>query len=124
MKRLLFTLLFILLPTFVFAQASPTDRFVWSMPHTAPVAQAFRYDIEIDAAVLPTPLVVTCTGAATPTECSAPIPAVTPSSHVARIRATDTTVPPITGPWSDPFTFTMRVVPGKPGPIRIAPGTP
>jgi len=122
MKKILFTLMVTFLPAFVYAQAVPTDRFAWSMPHTAPVAQVFQYEIEIDGAVLVAPLVVTCTGAATPTECSAAIPAVTPSQHVARIRATDTATPPIVGPWSDPFTFVMRATPGKPEALRIIPG--
>lgn len=99
-----------------------TDRFGWTMDTTLALAQAYRYEIEIDGVISPTPLTHQCT-AATPVECAAPIPAITPSRHEVRIRAVDLsfTTSPDFGPWSDVFTFTMRATPVKPGQIRILP---
>ena len=105
------------------AQAAPTDRFEWSIAApTLAVANAYRYDLELDAVILPTALVTTCTGAVSPFICRAPIPAVTPTAHVARVRAVDTTATVIVGPFSDPINFTMRATPAKPAGLTVVPG--
>lgn len=107
-----------------FAQAAPTDKFRFDMaaPDLA-TANGYRYDLELDGAVLTTPLATTCVNAASPFACSAPIPAITPTTHVARVRAVDTSGPtPILGDWSDPLTFTMRATPAKPSGLTITPG--
>ena len=107
--------------------AKPSDRFSWDMeaPNLA-TAQGYRFELELDAVVQGTPLAHTCTGAGPLFQCSAPIPAVTPAGHTARVRAVDMSVPtaPITGDWSDPLNFTMRATPAKPGTLRITPATP
>ena len=107
-----------------FAQASPSDKFAWDQaaPSLA-VAQAYGYALDLDGVVQPTRLTATCAGATSPYQCSAPIPAVTPSAHVARVRAVDTNGTAIVGPFSDPLSFTMRATPAKPGNLTITPGT-
>lgn len=122
MKKTLFALAFLLLPVLAEAQAAPSDRFVWTMAHPAAQAQAFRYELELDGAIAPAPLVHTCTGTTLPVECVAPIPAVTPGSHTARVRAVDTSsATPLPGDWSTLLTFTMRAVPATPGGFGIRP---
>lgn len=107
-----------------FAQAAaPTDKFEWQQPASSLAqASAYRYDLEIDGAAPVVLAAVTCAGAATPFTCSASIPAVTPSSHTARVRAVDVNGTAIVGPWSDPLTFTMRATPAKPASLTIKPG--
>ena len=122
--RTLFTAAFLFIAAPALAQtATQVDRFTWGHTETAAVAQAFRFEIEIDGAAPVVLAGVTCTGA--PTTCSARIPSVTPTQHVVRIRATDTTnaANPLVGPWSDPLTFTMRAVPSKPSAVGIIPGS-
>lgn len=121
--RFIVLLTMLLMPIELFAQAAaPTDKFEFNMeaPSLA-AANGYRYDVEMDTVVLPTPLVVTCTGAASPFTCRAPIPAITPSQHVARIRAVDAPVggTVLIGSWSDLLTFSMRATPAKPGGVRI-----
>ena len=115
--------LFTFVSVSAFAQAAPTDKFRFNM--TAPslaVAQAYRYDLELDNVVLPTALVTTCSQT-TDITCDAPIPAITPTTHVARVRAVDVSgSTPIVGPFSDPLTFTMRATPGKPTGLTIVSG--
>lgn len=122
---ILATLLLAALPAVARAQAAaPTDRFGWDQPNTTlVVAQGYRYEVEIDGAA-PIVVVATCAGTTT-ISCTAPIPAVTPSTHVARLRAVDapaggTAIP---GGWSAPFTFQMRATPGAPVNIRIVPAS-
>jgi len=109
--------------TSAFAQAAPTDKFRFDLD-AGSLAQAngYRYELELDGVVLPTPLVTTCLNAASPFACTAPIPAITPTSHVARIRAVDTSGTSIVGPFSDPLSFTMRATPSKPTGLTIVPG--
>lgn len=110
-------------PSLVHAQAVPTDSFEWTMEATsAATAQAYRFDLELDGATAPAPLATTCITAGADATCKAPIPAVTPGSHTARVRAVDiSSPPPIFSSWSDPLTFTMRAVPTKPTGFRIVP---
>lgn len=120
------------LPAIAHAQtnARPTDKFEWSIVASSlSQAQGYTYELELDAVLQTAPLVHTCTGSgAGPFTCSAPIPAVTPTTHTARVRAADKAVVDqvLVSDWSDPVTFTMRAVPGKPGNLRIlpAPGPP
>lgn len=123
MKRVVMLLVGVVWASTAFAQAAPTDRFAWDMaaPSLAE-ANGYRYDVEMDAVVLPTPLVATCTGAVSPFLCRTSIPAVTPTTHTARVRAVDTTGTPILGPFSDPVTFTMRATPAKPSGLTVVPG--
>jgi len=115
-------LLFIAPAAFAQSNAAPTDKFAWNIEAASlAVAQAYTYELELDGTVLATALVTTCSGAASPYDCNAPIPAVTPSTHTARVRAVDTSGTPLTGPFSDLLTFTMRAVPSKPGNFRIIP---
>jgi hypothetical protein len=102
--------------------AAPTDRFAWDQEASSlAVASAYRYDVEIDSGA-PVVLVSTCTGVASPFVCSAAIPAVTPTTHVARVRAVDPSPTPIVSAWSAPLTFTMRATPATPAGLRIIPG--
>ena len=125
MKKVLFVGLFTLISVSAYAQAArPTDKFQWSIdaPSLA-AAQGYRYELELDTVLLPTPLVTTCTGATTPYTCTAPIPPITPSNHVARVRAVDITDSlPLVGEWSDSLAFSMRATPAKPGRPTIVPG--
>lgn len=115
----------VLCPVSVFAQAAPTDRLQWDQAAASvAAANAYRYDVEVDGAVASAPLVVTCTGSASPVVCTAAIPPVTPGAHTVRLRAVDTSAgTPIIGPWSSAFTFTMRAVPAAPQNVRILPGS-
>ena len=120
-KFLVLPLLFI--SSIAYAQAArPTDKFAWDQAESNLItAQGFRYELELDNTVLPTPLVTTCTGTTSPFQCLAPIPPITPSKHIARVRAVDMSVPdqPLAGEWSDPLEFNMRATPNKPGNLRI-----
>lgn len=123
MKKILSVLLFISSAAFAQSAASPTDKFAWNIDaQSLAVAQSYAYEVELDGVVLPTALVTTCSGATAPYDCAAPIPAVTPSTHTARVRAVDASGTPLMGPFSDMLTFTMRAVPAKPGNLRIVPG--
>lgn len=128
LTRSLFLLAVLLAPSLAHAQstARPTDSFEWTIVASSLAqAQGYTYELELDSVVLTTPLVHTCSGAG-PFLCRAPIPAVTPSSHTVRVRAADRSIIAqiVFGDWSDPLTFTMRAVPGKPGNLRIQPATP
>jgi hypothetical protein len=125
MKRLLLLIACLALPVLASAQAAPTDRFAWDQAAASlALAQGYRYDLELDAVLLAAPLVTTCTGAVSPYVCSAPIPAVTPSAHTARVRAVDAPVggTAIVGLFSAPFSFTMRATPAQVTGLRIVPG--
>lgn len=119
-------------PSLTFAQAAkPTDKFSWTQDDgvTANAAATYRYEVEIDSKPLADPLVgVVCTGAARPWTCTAPIPAVTPSSHTVRLRAVDQSLPDVINwlfsEWSDPYVFIMRATPAKPANVRVVPGAP
>ena len=117
MKKLLFAILFVLTAISAVAQpiAAPTSRFQWTYDASSlGVAQAMRYEVGIDAEPGVTTLVHTCLGTVSPFTCTAPIPAVTPTTHTARVRVVDArTTTPLVGPWSDPVTFTMTAVPGQ-----------
>lgn len=123
MKKIILLAL-VLLPTSVYAQVRPTDKFAWTQDAASiTVARAYRYELELDNVVLTTPLVATCTGTASPFACEAPIPAITPTSHTVRLRAVDSSnAAPLVSDWSDAFTFVMRAAPAKPTGIRIIPG--
>lgn len=126
MRKLFLVIVVLLISAPALAQqASPTDKFTWDQvgANLAQV-QGYRYEVEMDGGA-PATVTTTCTGTASPFTCSAPIPAVTPASHTARIRAVDISVPatPMAGGFSLPFTFTMRAVPGVPLNIRIVPGS-
>jgi len=125
MKKLLFVFILLLVPAAAFAQAAPTDRFQWvQVAPTLAVASAYRYEVGLDADPGTTVLTATCVGATSPFTCSASIPAVTPTTHTARVRAVDTSGPTaITGPFSDPLTFTMRATPAKATGLIIVPGS-
>ena len=104
--------------------ARPVDRYVWSMEGASlATVQGYRFEVEVDGAV--TVAAHGCAGPSSPFECSAPIGALTPGEHTARVRAVDVTIPeaPNPGPFSEPVTFTMRAVPSKPGVLRIQPGS-
>src|SRR5262245_38808572 len=101
MKKFLLSVMFALIPVLASAQAAPTDKFAWNIdaPSLA-TAQGYRYDLELDNVLQTAPLVATCENPATPFLCKAPIPAVTPTTHTARVRAVDTSgATPIPGPW-------------------------
>jgi len=102
--------------------ARPTDRFTWTTADPLSAASAYRWELELDAVLQPTPLSTTCS-AGTPNACSAPIPAVAAGTHSIRIRPVDISVAssPVAGPWSDSLTFVMRATPSKPGAPSIQP---
>ena len=124
MKRILFALAFLSISSVSFAQVSPTDKFAWDQAAaTLAIVQGYRYELELDGVVVPSPLVATCTGTASPFACTAPIPAVTPATHTAKVRAVDMSgTTPLVGPFSDPATFTMRATPAKPSGLTVIPG--
>lgn len=118
MKILLFVFILLSAPVMAAAQpvAGPTSLFQWGVEDVTSlsVAQARRYEVGIDAEPGVTVLVHTCTGTVAPFICTAPIPAVTPTTHTARVRAVDIrTTTPLVGPFSDPVTFTMTALPGR-----------
>lgn len=123
MTRLIVALAFVLLPATVFAQARPGSPFGWEMDHPHAVAQAFRYELELDGKLLPTPLTHTCIVSAEPVFCTAPIPAITPGKHDARLRAVDMSVPtsPIVSAFSPPHSFEMQAVPSTPKNFGVRP---
>jgi hypothetical protein len=124
MKRLLIMSALLAMPIVVLGQARPTDKFSWQQDETALTnVQAFRYELELDGTIQTVPLVTTCTGTTSPFDCSAPIPAITPTTHTVRIRAVDIGgSAPLVGDWSDAFSFTMKATPTKPTGIKIVPG--
>jgi hypothetical protein len=98
----------------VFAQiqtAKPTDKFSWAQDEVSlSVAQSYRYELQLDNITQSKPLVATCTGTISPFTCEAPIPAITPTKHIARVRAVDTS-PLFTtkkSAWSDLLEFVMQ----------------
>ena len=107
-----------------FAQVAPTDKFRFNMPGvTLAVVNGYRYDLELDAVLQAVPLVVTCVNPVEPFACTAVIPAITPTSHTARVRAVDTSgTTLLLGDWSDLLSFTMRATPSKPTGFTIVPG--
>lgn len=125
MKRYLLMAACVLFAAPAFAQtATPTDQFQWQMAAVnLTQASGYRFDVELDAGTPVTLAGVTCTGAASPFTCKAPIPPVTPTTHTARVRAVDANGTPIIGPFSDPITFTMRATPGQPTNLTIVPPT-
>lgn len=110
-------------------QAKPTDKFTWTQDAPLAAAQAYRYELELDGVLHTAPLVHTCTAAApTSSQCTAPIPAVTPGTHSARVRTVDASLPEILqwifSDYSDPATFTMRAVPARPRAFGVSPIVP
>jgi len=102
--------------------AAPTDKFQFNMvAGSLAEANSYKYELELDGVVQATPLAVTCVDPS-PYTCKAPIPAITPSTHTARVRAVDISGTPIVGPFSDLLTFTMRATPAKPTGLTIVPG--
>ena len=98
--------------------ASSNQKFAWDQVAVdLAEAQSFTYKYYADnsgtGVVFP---VVTCTGAASPFVCTAPIPAFTPGQHTITITANN-----VAGESdkSDPFAFAFVVTPGKPVRIRI-----
>jgi hypothetical protein len=130
MKTLLIPLSLLVLlagavPAFAQVSTRPTDAFAWDQDGPSQVVvQAYRYELELDGVVATTPLMATCSGLVMPFLCTAPIPAVTPTTHAIRLRAVDVSVPatPIAGGWSDVFSFLMRAIPATPRAVRIVPG--
>ncbi len=128
MKKCIFVGLFVLSASNTFAQAArPTDKFQWTMEDSGlAIVQAFRYELELDNVVRSAPLVTTCVTSPPPAvnfTCTAPIPAITPSNHMARVRGVDIAdTAPFIGEWSDPLNFNMRAAPSKPGNLKIIPG--
>lgn len=124
MKKITLLGIFLFSSSLVFGQARPSDKFAWTQDAgSLTTVQSYRYELELDAVIQATALVTTCTGTDSPFNCSAPIPAVTPSNHSVRIRAVDVSgSSPLVGDWSDVFTFVMKAIPSKPAGIKIIPG--
>jgi hypothetical protein len=103
--------------------AIPSDRFAFDQtgPSLA-VVSAYTIEITMDGTVLPTKQAVTCTGTASPWTCYTAIPAVTPGTHQAMLRACETVSGVVLcGPNSSPVAFTMRASPAMPGNVRVEP---
>lgn len=124
MKKLLWFLAFTFAASSAFAQTvAPIDKFQWTTTDALTQAQGARWEVAIDNATA-SPMVLTATCAGAPVTCEATIPAVTPTTHTAVIRAVWVagTGSPVVGPWSDPFSFQMSAVPAKPGALTIVKG--
>jgi hypothetical protein len=94
--------------------ATGSSKFTWTISSpTLADAQAYTYRVYADGSVTGIVLSgVTCTGAASPFVCEAPIPAFTPGNHTATLTASN-----IAGESakSDPLGFNFVVTPSKPG---------
>lgn len=99
------------------------DKFEWDQPAATLVeANGLRYDLELDGGPV-VAVAVTCAGAASPFVCSAAIPAITPTTHVVRLRAVATVNgTELASAFSAPFSFRMRVAASTPMNVRIKPG--
>lgn len=125
MKKILLALALAISSVVIIAQQPPigtaTQKFAWDQDApTLADAQAYTYKYYPDgSATGVTFAVVTCSGAATPFTCSAPIPAFTPGNHTITLTASN-----IAGESakSNPFGFSFVVTPGVPNNIRIISG--
>lgn len=104
--------------------AMPRLQASWTQEAAQPVAQSFRYELELDGVVLPT-LVHACVAAsATTALCSAPVSlalALAPGPHTARLRAVDDD---LAGDYSAPVTFDQRAAPRAPSGVTVVPVKP
>lgn len=112
--------------------AKPTDKFTWTQDAPVANAQTYRYELELDGVLQTAPLVHTCVASPTaPTMasiCTAPIPAVTPGDHSARVRTVDVSIPEVLQwiftDYSNTATFRMRAVPTTPRQFGVQPPPP
>jgi hypothetical protein len=114
------SILLILLPTKLFAQATSTSKIVVDQPApTLVIAQGYTYKYyEGTTGTILTG--TTCTGTTSPFPCTFTFPAFTPGSHTITVTASDTSVTPnLESPKSAPLTFTFVVVPQTPLNPRI-----
>jgi hypothetical protein len=128
MKRLLFTVLCLLVATVgLTAQApigTPTSVFLFDQAAPdAATAQAYTYRIYVDGAATgqAVPGVLCVTGATAGVHtCRMPFPAFAPGSHSVQLTAGNAAGE---SGKSTAFTFTLVAVPGVPGNIRIGSGS-
>lgn len=106
----LLVVLVVVVPAHAQSTATPTSTFAWDVDAGLAAAQRYTYTLEIDGLLRAGPVPVTCSGTAIAT-CVTPIPAVTPGTHVLRVRLTDLVDGvPINSEFSAPLTFTMIVL--------------
>ena len=105
----------------VFTQAVNTSRLAWDQDApTLEDAQSYTYKYYPDSSTTGIILKeVTCTGTATPFQCSVPFPAFTPGKHTIQLSASNIAGE---GTKSSVFSFTFVVVPSAPANIRIIGG--
>jgi hypothetical protein len=116
MKRLLLLLAF---ASPAFGQTVITgNRLGWDQAASVLTeAQGFTYRYYPDAASTGTTLSgVTCAGATSPFQCSAPFPAFTPGAHVVMLTAANIAGESVK---SQSMQFIFVVVPGAPANLRI-----
>lgn len=121
MRRFLFVLFALAIAGAASAQTptgTPTSKLlidVTSVPDLA-TAQGYTYAYYPDAATTPTPIAMTCTGAAVPFTCAGAFPAFTPGAHGLTVTAKN-----VAGesPKSPVLSFTFVLVPNAPQNIRI-----
>lgn len=107
--------------------ATPGSRLAWDQAASSlGQAQNYIYEAFWDGGSAVPMTGVACSGDTSPFTCSAEFIALTPGSHVVRIRAVDTASVPGTrleSPLSAVFNFTLVALPATPTNVRIIPGS-
>jgi hypothetical protein len=120
MRRMLFVLFALSLAGAASAQTptgTPTSKLLVDEGGSdLATVQGFTYAYYPDTATTPTPIVMTCAGAASPFTCSSAFPAFTPGPHSLTVTAKN-----VAGesPKSPVLSFTFVLVPNAPQNIRI-----
>lgn len=107
----------LLFPAFVQAQATPASKLVFDQP--APdlaTAQAYIYKAYGDNSPNGLTVTATCSGNASPFQCSVAFPAFTPGAHTVQLTASNAAGE---GPKSAVVSFTFVVLPAAPLNVRI-----
>lgn len=128
MRRFVFVLILLCLPSFAAAQTpvTPGDRLGWDQPAASVIeAQSYTYLIAIDGGAPTAVTGATCTGTTSPFVCSVPFPAMTPGVDHSVTVAARKTVNNVNldSPFSAPAVFRLEVVPGTPVNIRRVSGS-
>lgn len=115
MKKILFTIIILLVASTVYAQPPVTGANKIGWDQAAPTladAQGYTYKYYPDSATVGTTLVsVTCAGTVSPYQCQVPFPAFTPGPHNLTLTAGNLAGESVK---SAPLSFAFVVTPGAP----------